>query len=112
MNMLPEMNKDDVKKEALRICEEAGYTVKNGIIQNLGKFEREPIETVYFYDCMLNGDGAVMKISQAEKEAFELTISDNWVYVHEDSQGFVTLEYYVKQVDAEEAEYSDMGDEF
>ena len=32
------MNKDDVKKEALRICDEFGYTVKNGIIQDLGKF--------------------------------------------------------------------------
>ena len=59
---------------------------------------------------MLSGDGAVMKVSQAEKEAFELTISDNWVYVREDSHGFVTLEYFTNQVDAEEAEYSDTSD--
>lgn len=33
------------------------YTVENGKIKSLGKFEGEKIYTPYFYDLLLNGDG-------------------------------------------------------
>jgi len=49
---------------------------KYNLIINLGKFEREPLWTVYFYDLMLNGDGELLEdgITQFIIQSDDVTI--------------------------------------
>lgn len=80
-----------------------GYTfTRQGIVTSPGKFEGESIATLYYYDCFLNGDGTVFDVSQEESEAFD--IDKKFVYLHESNDGFVSLEFYDFQEDAEKRE--------
>lgn len=98
-----------MNKYILQQCKDE-YTLRHGIIANPGKFEGEPIETPYFYCCALDGGGWVMEVDQEEKTEFGITA--NYVLVCESNDGFVSLEYYDNEEDAETAEYEDMVDEY
>jgi len=73
------------------------YDVRNGIIKSPGKFEGEPILTLYYYDAFLNGDGdsidedsndLAFNVTAEEAEAFGLTVGDRVTLTFSD-QGFV-----------------------
>jgi len=70
------------------------FKVKNGIIQNPGKFEGEPLSTPFYYDLMLNGEGEFIDIEPSDRVQFP-NIPDNKAiaYVTETDQGFVTIEF-------------------
>ena len=101
------MDTDKLNKLAL------GYTWDNGIVTSPGKFEGESISTLYYYDAYLNGNGAVMEVSKEEREALGLHESDQWVYVAESNDGFVSLEFYMtqEQAEARDAEESEEEEE-
>ena len=83
----------------------AQFDIKDGIIQNPGKFECEPIHTVYYYELMMDGDGddiyadgvatedaepeyTQFVVDADESDMFGLRIGSE-VRVWVDSQGFV-----------------------
>jgi len=70
------------------------FKVKNGIIQNPGKFEGEPLSTPFYYDLMVNGEGEFIDIEPSDRVQFP-NIPDNKAvaYVTENDQGFVTIEF-------------------
>jgi len=75
----------DLKKE---------FTVKNGIIQNTGKFEGEPLSTSFYYDLMLNGEGEFITIEPSDRIQFSNIPKDsNIAFVTEDEQGFANIEF-------------------
>ena len=77
------------------------FTVKNGLIQNPGKFENEPLSTPFYYDLMLNGEGEFIDIEPSDRVQFPNIPDDKTIaYVTEDDQGFVTIEF----LNAEEEE--------
>ena len=70
------------------------FTVKNGIIQNPGKFENEPLSTPFYYDLMLNGEGEFITIEPSDRVQFPNIPEDkNIAYVTENDQGFATIEF-------------------
>lgn len=91
----------DLKKE---------FTVKNGIIQNFGKFENEPLSTPFYYDLMLNGEGEFITIEPSDRIQFP-NIPDNKevAYVTETDQGFVRIEFLnnedISEFEEEEEDY-------
>lgn len=71
---------------------ESEFTVKNGVIQNQGKFEGEPLSTPFYYDLMLNGEGEFIDIEASDRVQFPNIPDDKDIaYVTEDEQGFVTI---------------------
>jgi hypothetical protein len=94
------MDKNELAKLA------KGYTWRDGIIVSCGKFEGETLATLYYYDAYLNGNSTVMEVSKEEREALGLHESDQWVYVAESNDGFVSLEFYMAQ---EQADARDCG---
>ena len=83
----------------------AEFDIKDGIIQNPGKFEGEPIHTVYYYELMMDGEGEDIYadgvatedaepeytqfiVDSDESDMFGLRIGSE-VRVWVDSQGFV-----------------------
>ena len=84
------------------------YKVEDGIIQNPGKFEGEPIHTVYYCELMMDGEGEDIYADGVETEEMEpeytqfIVDSDesdmfglcvgSEVRVWVDSQGFVISE--------------------
>ena len=70
-----------------------GYDVVNGIIQSPGKFEGEPIHTLYFYNCMMNGCGDSFLLESEDYKLFDIPEYFHWVTVYEDNNGFVTTEF-------------------
>ena len=70
---------------------EQQFTVKNGIIRNPGKFEGETLATPFYYEIMLDGEGAVIEIEPSDRLDFDIDDKYNYVYVYEDSMGFVNL---------------------
>ena len=77
------------------------FTVKNGLIQNPGKFENEPLSTPFYYDLMLNGEGEFIDIEPSDRVQFPNIPDDKAIaYVTENDQGFVSIEF----LNAEEAE--------
>ena len=56
------------------------YTIKDGIIQDPGKFEGEWYYSLYFYDCIMSGGGDEIKSSYLDSEriidVFNLTHSE------------------------------------
>jgi len=75
---------------------------RQGIVTSPGKFEGESIATLYYYDCMLNGVGCIFDVSTEESQAF--SIDKKYVLLLESTSGFVSLEYFDFQEDAEKAE--------
>ncbi len=56
------MNKTDKAENAViettnQLVKDGGYTLRDDVITDLGKFEGEHIMTLYFYDAFMNGDG-------------------------------------------------------
>jgi len=83
---------------------ESEFNVKNGIIQNHGKFEGEPLSTPFYYYLMLNGEGEFIDIEPSDRVQFPNIPDDKDIaYVTEDEQGFVGIEF----LDADEAEESE-----
>lgn len=72
---------------------EQQFTVKNGIIQNPGKFEGETLATPFYYEIMLEGEGAVIEIEPSDRLAFDIDNKYNFVCVQESNDGFVSLEW-------------------
>jgi hypothetical protein len=71
-----------------------GYTVRNGIIQNFGKFEGEPLSTPYFYDMMLNGEGDVIELQKSDYELFDnIPVNKTHAFVIVSEQGFVSVDF-------------------
>ena len=83
----------------------AQFDIKDGIIQNPGKFEGEPIHTVYYYELMMDGEGEDIYadgvaaedaepeytqfiVDSDESDVFGLCVGSE-VRVWVDSQGFV-----------------------
>ena len=83
----------------------AEFDIKDGIIQNPGKFEGEPIHTVHYYELMMDGEGediyddgvatedaepeyTQFVVDADESDMFGLRIGSE-VRVWVDSQGFV-----------------------
>lgn len=86
-----------------------GYNFNHGIITNPGKFEGESLATLYYYDCYLNGQGEVMQVSDEEKRVFNLSESDNWIYLAESNDGFVSLVYFEDEESANKYSYEESG---
>jgi len=92
------MNVEEIRNE---------YTVKDGIIQDCGKFEGEPIHTVYFYDLVMDGaqddtiydeyDDAidVFDLTREDYEMFPELVGYKQIQIAESEQGFVHC-YYVE----------------
>jgi len=75
------------------------YTVENGIIQDPGKFEGEPLWSPYFYDLYLNGcadydgdDELWFDIDDEDLAQFPELVGYTRVILREDEQGFVYCE--------------------
>lgn len=91
-----EINKGHAIAQKKRIEEE--FTVVNGIIQNPGKFENEPITTVFYYELSQNSGGiyedGMIEIEPTDREVFEnIPSGKDYARVIEDKQGFVTVEF-------------------
>lgn len=78
---------------------EAEYTVKNGRIQNPGKFEGEPLYVPYFWEEALNGladddDGIYFffNVTATDREIFPELKGIKTVTLHETGNGFVCAE--------------------
>lgn len=89
-----------------------GYTFnRHGVCTSPGKFQGEFIATIYYYDMYLNGVGTIMEVSDDEREAFGLGENENFVYLYESNDGFVTCYYFPTREEAEEnEEYDNMGE--
>ena len=70
------------------------FRVKDGIIQNPGKFEGEPLSTPFYWDLMMNGEGEFITIEPSDRVHFQNIPDDKDVaHVVEDNQGFVSVEF-------------------
>lgn len=86
----------------IRLAELAkSYNWKNDLVSDLGRFERESLATLYFYDCMLNGDGDILEISDIEREVLGLSLEDNYCLITTSESGFVFADYYQTEDQAE-----------
>lgn len=82
----------------------------NGIITSLGKFEREPVFAVHFYDAYLNGASSY---ESANVSFFEVDAEDRaefpelaevyGVALEESERGFVSVVTYKTQAEYEAA---------
>jgi len=75
---------------------EAEYTIEDGVIQNLGKFENEPAYVVYFWNAYLDGcadddDGDVLTfdIGDDDIKEFPELAGYKQVFLWETDSGFV-----------------------
>ncbi len=65
---------------------------ENGIVQDLGKFELEHWSTLYFYDCMLNGDFGTLEAENPTEILYELNDEEREAFkdiAGESSKGFI-----------------------
>ena len=101
------MNKEqeitDIRNSARAGALEYGYTEVNGqLTAPLGKFESEPYYAVYFYECMMHGDGEglmsgencdgdIFALSREEWKAFDLDPDTTHVVLWHSDQGFEHL---------------------
>lgn len=90
---------------------EAEYTIRDGIISNPGKFEGETLLTPYLYDCYLNGFGTTMELEPDELAYFELEPDKKYVYLAESNDGFVSVELYATEAEAEARDIEDSTEE-
>lgn len=85
-----------------RVEIETEYTVKDGVINNPGKFEGEMLYAPYFYDCSNDGeflcgldDGeyvALVEVDDDDREQFpEIDAATTFIKVRESEQGFVSV---------------------
>jgi len=91
------------------LLQEYGVTLNShNVIAELGKFEHEPIETLYYYDAMLNGDGEdlgdMVKFEVSEKEKIRFTVEEKYFYLEVSDEGFVSGEFSDKDYEAIESE--------
>ena len=110
MNLYSELTMMQDETESTLSEVESRFTLKDGIIQNLGKFEGESLATPYFYECYLNGGESIFEINESERES--LKIDSNWTHVviMESDSGFVTLEYCESLAEAEDIESESMSE--
>lgn len=75
---------------------------KDGEIDSPGKFEGEPMEALYWYERLNEGDGELqddgswmLEVSPEEAEAFHIASGskDTAVYCSETDNGFFTIQY-------------------
>ena len=78
-----------------------GYKLKNGIIQNPGKFEGETVAALYYYDLYMDGCDTIFEILPEEREAFKVGEALTHVYIDESEHGFVTLKWFTSEREAE-----------
>lgn len=86
-----------------------GYSFRNGIIKDLGKFQGETIATLFYYDCYLNGGETIFETSAEERKTFGLSERDKFVYLDESNDGYVSLVYFKTQEAAEKYSYEAEG---
>lgn len=83
----------------------------NGAVCQPGKFQGEPIETLYFWDQYLQGSGeaigdwTVFPVDPTEQQVFALDKATRYFAVRETSDGFVI------RAEMTEAEYTQICDE-
>jgi hypothetical protein len=89
------------------------FTLKNGLINNPGKFEGEALSTPYFYGIMLDGEGSKIRITDEDRQLFDnIPLTASWAVVIEDSQGFVTVEFSNSPDDFDDYYYLDNLDDY
>jgi len=72
----------------------ADLVIQSGIIRSPGKFENEPLATLWFYDAMICGDGEIiqvnnngvteiveLKLTEVEKEFFKYNFCQGTTHV-------------------------------
>ena len=79
------------------------YTIENGIIKNLGKFEGQTLAAPYYYDVMMETGGEVFEISEDDRIIFpEIDKTMSHVIVLIDGIGFVSVEFHPSLSHAED----------
>lgn len=77
-----------MKKEEL--AKEFGVTLdSHGCVKDLGKFEREHWSTLYFYDCMMNGDFGTLEAENPTEILYELTDEERALFDRPSDSGFI-----------------------
>lgn len=110
MNLYYELTQDNEPDENLNELLN-GLTVNEfGVITTAGKFEGESIATVYFYNEYLNGGETVFEVTESERELLNVDSEYSFVYLAESESGFVSLEWYRTQAEAEQAESESLID--
>lgn len=112
--------------EVCRIMRDYGLDVDaawtdQGTVAHPGKFECEPIETLYYHSAMLNGAGehvgdwSVHTVDDTERQIFGLDADTAYVGIREDNSGFVIhaemTEAKYQQI-LNEAQEDDTGEDF
>lgn len=96
------MSVESIKTELANLVAEGGYTLTNDgySIADPGKFEREPVEILYFYESMMNGGGDefdegwdAFYLSDEEKTAFDIMPEKAVAIIWHTESGFEELEY-------------------
>lgn len=87
------------------------YTWQNDLVADLGAFEKESLATLYFYDCMMDGEGDILQITTLEKEVLGLNPDANYCLITISNNGFVFADYYPTVQEAESQRvYDDYGE--
>lgn len=116
-------NRTALLVELCRIMRDYELDVDNawtnhGTVASPGKFEGEPIETLYYHSRSLNGMGEpigdwdVFEVDDTERQIFGLAPTTTHMAIREDSQGFtlhteMTREEYQQVVDAQQEDDSE-----
>lgn len=70
-----------------------------GHIVSLGKFQGQPVEALYWYDAMMNGDGemiqeyTVFEADADEQQFFGMPKDERFVFLYESNDGFVSISH-------------------
>ena len=88
------MSVRDVRKSVSDIIKEYGFDPRHP-----GKFEGEPIETLYYYDSTMNGFGedrgvegemySIHGVTADERKVFQMPDNIRYFVISENEQGFV-----------------------
>jgi hypothetical protein len=86
------------------LLKEGGYTEQDGFISSPGKFEGEPVEVLYYYHLMEEGDSsddgegwAAFEVTPEEAEEFDLSPDEEVAVLTEDESGSVSLAYTTQE---------------
>jgi len=74
---------------------EEEYNVVDGIIQDKGRFENEPVWTPYFYDALLEegGNTTTLLLESVDHEEFPEIPNKDYAWVKIDDNGFISVEF-------------------